>query len=154
MSGYGTVPQPFNCVMCQRISPSSGVASSGWKWPPSAALAAQDVTIHTQTKVSAVKATKKAITLTCEGMYSGDLSVGAVIQSVGRRSKGPQVKPENAGIAMDERGIIAVDASCRTNQDGTKPWQDQTDHWSLSKLRRCRGDNVYRVNLHLSISLQ
>lgn len=82
-----------------------------------AALEAQDVTIHTQTKVSAVKATKKAVTLTCEGMYSGDLSVGAVIQSVGRRSNGPLVKPENAGIAIDERGIITVDASCRTNLD-------------------------------------
>ncbi|MGJ8622550.1 MAG: dihydrolipoyl dehydrogenase [Yoonia sp.] len=80
-----------------------------------AALSAQDVTIHTETKVSAVNADKKAITLTCEGAFSGDLSANAVIQSVGRRSNGPKVTPENAGIAIDDRGIIAVDASCRTN---------------------------------------
>lgn len=83
-----------------------------------AALELQNVTIHTETKVTAVKAAKNAITLTCEGAFSGDLSGNAVIQSVGRRSNGPKVMPENAGIDIDERGIIAVDASCRTNVDG------------------------------------
>ncbi len=83
-----------------------------------AALEAQGVTIHTQTKVSAVKASKKAITLTCEGAFNGDLSGNAVIQSVGRRSNGPRVMPESAGIAVDERGIIPVDASCQTNVEG------------------------------------
>ena len=83
-----------------------------------AALELQNVTIHIETKVTAVKAAKNAITLTCEGAFSGDLSGNAVIQSVGRRSNGPKVMPENAGIDIDERGIIAVDASCRTNVDG------------------------------------
>lgn len=81
------------------------------------ALQGQNVTIHTETKVSAVKASKKAITLTCEGAFSGDLSGNAVIQSVGRRSNGPKVMPENAGIEVCQRGIIPVNASCQTNVD-------------------------------------
>ncbi|MFT7147254.1 MAG: dihydrolipoamide dehydrogenase [Yoonia sp.] len=80
-----------------------------------ATLEAQDVTIQTQTKVCAIKATKKAITLSCEGAFAGALSANAVIQLVGRRSNGPQVLPDNAGIETDARGIIIVDTSCRTN---------------------------------------
>ena len=82
-----------------------------------AALEAQDVIIHTQTKVCAVEATKKAITLSCEGAFAGALCANAVIQSVGRLSNGPLVLPDNAGIKMDARGIITVDTSCRTNVD-------------------------------------
>ncbi len=83
-----------------------------------AALEGMGVTIHTRTKVSAVKATKKAVTLTCEGDFEGTLSAGAVIQSVGRRSNGAKVKPENAGITIDDRGVIPADASGRTNVEG------------------------------------
>lgn len=83
-----------------------------------AALEAHDVTLHTATKVSAVKAKAKAIELTCEGSFEGTLNAGAVIQSVGRRSNGPLVLPEKAGVDIDARGIIAVDQSCRTNVDG------------------------------------
>lgn len=80
-----------------------------------AALEAHDVTLHTGTKVSAVKAKTKVFELTCEGSFDGTLSAGAVIQSVGRRSNGPRVQPEKAGVNIDARGIIAVDQSCRTN---------------------------------------
>ena len=80
-----------------------------------AALEAQNVTIHTGTMVKSVEAGKKTITLTCEGEFSGKLMANAAIQSVGRRSNGPKVQPDNAGVKIDERGIIAVDASCRTN---------------------------------------
>lgn len=80
-----------------------------------AALEAQGVTIHTTTKVSAVKATKKSIILNCEGDLEAQLTTGAVIQSVGRRSNGPKVAPEKAGVEIDGRGIIPVDASGRTN---------------------------------------
>lgn len=83
-----------------------------------AALEAHDVTLHTATKVSAVKAKAKSIELTCEGSFEGTLNAGAVIQSVGRRSNGPLVLPEKAGVDIDARGIIAVDQSCRTNVDG------------------------------------
>ena len=83
-----------------------------------AALEAHNVSLHTATKVSAVKATAKAVELTCEGSFEGTLSAGAVIQSVGRKSNGTRVLPEKAGVDIDARGIIAVDQSCRTNVEG------------------------------------
>lgn len=82
------------------------------------ALEAQGVTLHTGTKVAEVKATKAALTLTCQGAFEGQIKADAVIQAVGRRSNGTLVNPEAAGVTMDERAIIEVDPSCRTNVDG------------------------------------
>lgn len=80
-----------------------------------AALEAEDVTIHTGTKVTEVKASKTALTLTCEGGFEGPIKADAAIQAVGRRSNGSLVDPAAAGVEVDDRGIIPVDASCRTN---------------------------------------
>lgn len=80
-----------------------------------AALEAEDVTIHTGTKVTEVKATKTALTLTCEGGFEGKIRADAAIQAVGRRSNGGLVDPTSAGITMDDRNVIHVDSSCRTN---------------------------------------
>jgi dihydrolipoamide dehydrogenase len=80
-----------------------------------AALEAEDVTIHTGTKVTEVKATKTALTLTCEGGFRGTIKADAAIQAVGRRSNGSLVDPAAAGVEVGDRGIIPVDASCRTN---------------------------------------
>ncbi|SDL49112.1 dihydrolipoyl dehydrogenase [Aliiruegeria lutimaris] len=80
-----------------------------------AALEADGVTIHTGTKVTEVKASKAALTLSCEGGFEGSLKADAAIQAVGRRSNGGLVNPKSAGIEIDEGGIIHVDASCRTN---------------------------------------
>lgn len=80
-----------------------------------AALEAEDVTIYTGTKVTKVKAAKTALTLTCEGGFEGTVKADAAIQAVGRRSNGSLVDPGAAGVEVDERSIIPVDASCRTN---------------------------------------
>jgi dihydrolipoamide dehydrogenase len=80
-----------------------------------AALEAEDVTIHTGTKVTEVKASKTALTLTCEGGFEGTIKADAAIQAVGRRSNGSLVDPAAAGVEVDDRGIIPVDAFCRTN---------------------------------------
>jgi len=80
-----------------------------------AALETEDVTIHTGTKVTEVKASKTALTLTCEGGFEGAIKTDAAIQAVGRRSNGSLVDPAAAGVEVDDRGIIPVDASCRTN---------------------------------------
>jgi dihydrolipoamide dehydrogenase len=80
-----------------------------------AALEAEDVTIYTGTKVTKVKATKTALTLTCEGGFRGTIKADAAIQAVGRRSNGSLVDPAAAGVEVGDRGIIPVDASCRTN---------------------------------------
>ncbi|ALI55941.1 dihydrolipoyl dehydrogenase [Celeribacter marinus] len=79
------------------------------------ALEAEGVTIHTSTKVSALKATKATLTLTCEGGFKETIKADVVIQAVGRRSNGCLVDPKAAGVEMDDRGIIHVDATCRTN---------------------------------------
>lgn len=80
-----------------------------------AALEAEGVAIHTGTKVAEVKAAKTALTLTCEGGFEGTVKADAAIQAVGRRSNGSLVDPGAAGVEVDERGIIPVNASCRTN---------------------------------------
>ncbi|TDK41171.1 dihydrolipoyl dehydrogenase [Antarcticimicrobium luteum] len=82
------------------------------------ALEQQGVTIHIGTKVTTIKATKAALTLSCEGGFAGDLKADAAIQAVGRRANGALVEPQAAGVAVDDRGVIAVDASCRTTVDG------------------------------------
>ena len=78
------------------------------------ALENQGVTIHTETKVAAAKPAKTALTLTCEGAFTGDIKVDAVIQAVGRRANGDRIAAEKAGIEVTDRGVIPVDASCRT----------------------------------------
>jgi len=80
-----------------------------------AALEAEGVAIHTSTKVTEVKATKAALTLSCDGGFDGKIKADAAIQAVGRRSNGPLVAPEAAGVEMDDRGVIPVDATCATN---------------------------------------
>ncbi|WP_170378623.1 dihydrolipoyl dehydrogenase [Ruegeria atlantica] len=82
------------------------------------ALESQGVTIHTRTKVSSVKATKTALTLSCEGMFSGDVKVDAAIQAVGRRASGGIVNADAAGVTTDEKGVIVVDSHCQTNIEG------------------------------------
>lgn len=80
-----------------------------------AALEAEGVTIHTGTKVTEVKATKTALTLTCAGGFEGTIKADAAIQAVGRRSNGSLVDPASAGVVKDDRQVIQVDSSCRTN---------------------------------------
>src|SRR6056297_1933558 len=83
-----------------------------------AALEAEGVTIHTGTKVTKVKATKAALTLNCEGGFEGKIKADVAIQAGGRRANGHLVAPEAAGIEIDDRGVIPVNASCRANVDG------------------------------------
>ena len=79
------------------------------------ALETDGITIHTGTKVNNVKASKATLTLSCEGAFGGTITADAAIQAVGRRSNGNLVDPTAAGVEIDDRGIIHVDATCRTN---------------------------------------
>jgi dihydrolipoamide dehydrogenase len=83
-----------------------------------AVLVEQGVTIHTGTKVTKVNAAKAELTLFCEGGFDGQVQADAAVQAVGRRANGRLVTPEAAGVSVDARGVIAVDASCRTEVDG------------------------------------
>ena len=72
--------------------------------------------IHLETKVSGVKALKSGLKVTFEGEKAPEPSTfDKVLVSVGRRPNGDLVEAEEAGLAVDERGFIAVDSQQRTN---------------------------------------
>ncbi len=79
-----------------------------------AALEAEGIAIHTGTKVASVGATGKGLKLSCEGAFAGSITADAVIQAVGRSANGGKIAAEAAGVEVSERGIVPVDASCRT----------------------------------------
>lgn len=81
-----------------------------------AALADEGIEIHTSTRVAGVKAARAGLTLTCEGAFAGDIKADAIIRAVGRRANGGLLNAEAAGVAVDDRGEIRVDAQCRTGQ--------------------------------------
>ncbi len=69
-----------------------------------------------KTKVTAVKAQTDALVVTYEGEGGSKTeSFDAILVSVGRRPNGKLIGAEAAGVAVDERGFIAVDREMRTN---------------------------------------
>jgi dihydrolipoamide dehydrogenase len=72
--------------------------------------------IHVKTRVAAVEAGDDGLTVTFEGDAAPDpQTFDRILLAVGRRPNGGLVGAENAGVAVDERGFIAVDAQRRTN---------------------------------------
>ncbi|MCT8159446.1 dihydrolipoyl dehydrogenase [Pseudoruegeria sp. SHC-113] len=71
--------------------------------------------IFTKTKVTAVEAQKKGLKVTMEGP-DGEIvdTFDMVLVSVGRRPNGAKINAAAAGVAVDERGFIAVDNQQRT----------------------------------------
>jgi dihydrolipoamide dehydrogenase len=70
-----------------------------------------------KTKVTAVKAEKGGLQVTFEaadGTSSQDV-FDKVLVAVGRRPNGKRVGAQAAGVAVDDRGFIAVDKQMRTN---------------------------------------
>ncbi len=71
-----------------------------------------------KTKVTAVEAQKKGLKVTFEddkGKASTDM-FDKVLVAVGRRPNGAKINANAAGVAVDERGFIAVDNQQRTGQ--------------------------------------
>ncbi|MDT0633569.1 dihydrolipoyl dehydrogenase [Salinisphaera sp. W335] len=72
--------------------------------------------LWTSTKVTGVKANPKSLTVSFEGKDAPDSErYDRVLVAVGRRPNGGRIGADAAGVAVDERGFIAVDAQCRTN---------------------------------------
>ena len=72
--------------------------------------------IMTSTKVTGMRATVPGIEVTFEGDKAPSVGVyDRVLISVGRRANGDKLGAENAGVKVDERGIISVDRQMRTN---------------------------------------
>ena len=69
-----------------------------------------------KTKVTAVKAQSDGLAVSYEGPDGAKTEIfDAMLVSVGRRPNGRRIGAEAAGIAVDERGFIAVDREMRTN---------------------------------------
>jgi len=71
-----------------------------------------------KTKVTAVEAQKKGLKVTFEddkGVTTTD-TFDKILVAVGRRPNGALIEAEKAGVAVDERGFIAVDSQQRTGQ--------------------------------------
>lgn len=68
------------------------------------------------TKVTGMRATTPGIEVSFEGEGAPDKEVyDRVLVAVGRRANGDKLKAENAGVNVDERGIIKVDKQMRSN---------------------------------------
>jgi dihydrolipoamide dehydrogenase len=72
--------------------------------------------IHLSTKVTAVEAGDDGLTVTLQGSGAPESQTfDRILLAVGRSPNGAKVGAEKAGVAVDERGFIAVDAQRRTN---------------------------------------
>ncbi|KQO55862.1 dihydrolipoamide dehydrogenase [Methylobacterium sp. Leaf87] len=72
--------------------------------------------IHLKAKVTAVAATPEGLKVSFEGGTAPATDIfDKVLVSVGRRPNGKRIGAEAAGVAVDERGFIAVDKQMRTN---------------------------------------
>jgi len=72
--------------------------------------------IHLKSKVTAVEAQKKGLKVTIEGPGGAFTDVfDKVLVAVGRRPNGRLIGLEATGVAVDDRGYVAVDNQMRTN---------------------------------------
>nr|WP_255414549.1 dihydrolipoyl dehydrogenase [Salinisphaera sp. LB1] len=72
--------------------------------------------IWVSTKVTGLKANKKALKATFEGKDAPESkNYDRVLVAVGRKPNGHKIGAENAGLDVNERGFIPVDKQCRTN---------------------------------------
>ncbi|MCU9850476.1 dihydrolipoyl dehydrogenase [Defluviimonas sp. WL0024] len=71
-----------------------------------------------KTRVTAVEAQKGGLKVTFEDEKGGTITdtFDKVLVAVGRRPNGKLIDAEKAGVAVDERGFIAVDSQQRTGQ--------------------------------------
>ncbi len=80
-------------------------------------IAARYESIRLGTKVTAVEAGADGLTVHFEGSQApAEPEVyDRVLVAVGRRANGGEISADNAGVNVDERGLIAVDNQMRTN---------------------------------------
>jgi dihydrolipoamide dehydrogenase len=72
--------------------------------------------IHLKTKVTGIEAQKKGLKVSFEGDKAPEAQLyDRVLVSVGRAPNGGMLDADKAGVAVTERGFIAVDRQMRTN---------------------------------------
>lgn len=79
-------------------------------------IAKRYAAIHLKTKVTRVEAGKKGLTAWFEGADAPEKAeFDRVLVSVGRAANGSKINAVAAGVAVSDRGFIAVDEQMRTN---------------------------------------
>lgn len=79
-------------------------------------LEARGCTIHTDTCVVEVNATKQNLTLNCESAGQAlKLKGSHVLQSVGRKANTQSLQSSKAGLKLDSHGQILIDSTGRSN---------------------------------------
>ncbi len=74
--------------------------------------------IYLQTKVTAIEPTKAGLVCSFEGKKAPkNDTFDRVLVSIGRSPNGLMIDADKAGVAVDERGFIAVDKQMKTNVD-------------------------------------
>lgn len=84
-------------------------------------LQKQGMAFELSTKVTAAKVTAKGVTLTVEPAAGGDaktIETDIVLVAVGRRPYTDALGLKDAGVALDEKGRVAIDAHFQTNVPG------------------------------------
>lgn len=71
--------------------------------------------IMLETKVASMEAGSDGIKVVLDGKHPGEETYDKVLVAVGRRPNGKLINAEAAGVTVDERGFIPVDAHMRTN---------------------------------------
>jgi len=79
-------------------------------------LKKQGVAVHLKVKAAKIEAREDGIHVGFEGDKAPDAQLfDRVLVAVGRSANGGKLQAERAGVAVDGRGFIAVDAQMRTN---------------------------------------
>jgi len=84
-------------------------------------LKKQGMTFRLSTKVTGAKVGKSGVSLTVESAAGGDaetIEADIVLVAIGRRPYTEGLGLEEAGVALDDKGRVAVDASFATNVAG------------------------------------
>jgi dihydrolipoyl dehydrogenase len=84
-------------------------------------LKRQGLDIRTSMKVTGAKASTRGVTLTAEPVKGGDaetFKADVVLVSIGRRPFTEGLGLEKAGVEIDQRGFVKVDAEFQTNVAG------------------------------------
>ena len=72
--------------------------------------------IMLSTKVTGMQATEAGIEVSFDGEQAPSTELyDRVLVAIGRRANGDKIAADKAGVAVDERGIVAVDRQMRTN---------------------------------------
>lgn len=71
--------------------------------------------VHVETKVTRIDVADDALVAHFEGKHNGTEHFDRVLVAVGRSPNGNEINAVAAGVEVDERGFIAVDAQMRTS---------------------------------------